>query len=66
MRQSLKRPHLDSGDHCCHPQNGFGGTVDIEKEGERKGNLERTDSDFSVHLSGPVAEMWGNMQVWIS
>ena len=40
--------------------------MDIEKEGERKGNLERTDSDFSVHLSGPVAEMWGNMQVWIS
>ena len=38
----------------------------IDKEGERKGNLERTDSDFSVHPSGPVAEMWGNAQVWIS
>ena len=38
----------------------------IEKERERKGVLERTDSDFSVHLSGPVADMWGNAQVWIS
>ena len=36
----------------------------IEREMDRKGNLESTDSDFSVLLSGPMAEMWGNAQVY--
>lgn len=47
-----------------HPQNSFGEVVGVERQNQRKGGSERTDSAFSVHLFGPMAETWEKTEVW--
>lgn len=45
--------------HHCHPRMALVEWKVSRDDTREKGKVGRTDSNFSVHLSGPVAETWG-------